>query len=76
MLCKIYRQLTLSIYAFLIAFAGHSAYIYWEYHAHPDRYAVQSAPWYVPVLTNGLFTLLIILGLLAARHITRRLRKA
>lgn len=37
-------------------FIGHSTYVYWDYRAHPELYAMNSAPWYTGILVYGIIT--------------------
>lgn len=48
---------------------GHSIYVYWDYRAHPDLYALQSAPWYTSILSYSVFTLIFVLILLLLKII-------
>jgi len=41
-------------------FLGHGLYMFWDYRAHPDLYAMQSAPWYTSILVYGAFTVVIL----------------
>lgn len=43
--------------AFVGVFIGHGAYVIWDFNAHPEIYAMQSAPWYTSILVYGVFTL-------------------
>lgn len=41
---------------FFGVFLGRAAFIIWDYAAHPQRYAAQSAPWYTGILMHGAWT--------------------
>lgn len=36
------------------------AFFIWDYIAHPEVYAVQSAPWYTAMLLLGIYTLFVV----------------
>lgn len=42
-------------------FIGHGIYVYWDFQAHPNLYAMQSAPWYTSIQIYGIITLIILL---------------
>ena len=44
----------------------------YEYYAYRDLFAVQSAPWYLSIVVNGLFTAVIVLVLLVLRRLVKR----
>lgn len=62
--------------SFLGIFVGHSIYECWNYYAHPDWYARQSAPWYSSILLYGAFTCAVLLIVLVCKWLIRRKRKA
>lgn len=41
-------------------FLGLSAYRLWDYHAHPDYYVMQSAPWYTSIIVWGIGAAVVI----------------
>ncbi len=46
-------------------FVGHGLYVFSDYRKHPDLYAMQSAPWYLSILTYGIFTaVMVVLALI------------
>ena len=47
--------------AFIGVFIGRLAAILREYNTKPERYAVQSAPWYMDILFHAVFTLAVLL---------------
>lgn len=51
---------------------GSSAYRWFHYRAHPDFYAIQSAPWYLSIQIRAVFTAAIVAALLLARWAIRR----
>lgn len=46
--------------AFIGVFIGHGIYVTWNHKAHPELYAMQSAPWYTSILVYGGFTLALL----------------
>ena len=38
------------------AYIGHVIWRVWDYRTHPDLYIVQSAPWYLSIWINAVFT--------------------
>ena len=53
-------------------FLGKLLYLLWHTRAYPEFYAMQSAPWYLSILLNGLFTAVILLVLLVLRRLVKR----
>ena len=43
---KLNHALNIIIGAFVGLFIGYAIYVVWDYNAHPQLYAAQSAPWY------------------------------
>ena len=60
------------MWAFLGVFLGSSLWRCYEYHARPGLFAVQSAPWYLSILVNGLLTAAILLVLLILRRLIKK----
>ena len=48
------RILNIIIGAFVGIFIGHGLYVFWDFKARPDLYAMQSAPWYTGILLYGI----------------------
>lgn len=69
---KVYDFLHIAMWAFIGVFLGGSLWRCYEYHARPELFAVQSAPWYLSILLNGLFTAVIVLVLLVLRRLVKR----
>lgn len=59
MLKKLNRVCNILIIVLIVAFVGYGLYVVWEYHTHPDVYAMQSAPWYIGIGLYGLLTIII-----------------
>lgn len=53
-------------------FIGYSLYMVWDYHMHPDRYAIQSAPWYTGCLLYGTITVTVLLLCVVLKIILRK----
>ena len=68
---KIYDFLRIAMWVFIGVFLGGSLWRCYEYCAYPDLFAVQSAPWYLSILLNGLFTAIIVLILLVLRRLVK-----
>lgn len=71
MLKKINRILNIIIGTSIGVFIGHGIYIYWDYKAHPDLYAMQSAPWYTSILFYGLFTIIALIAVIVIKLVIR-----
>lgn len=54
---------------------GHSLFVCWEHHKHPDYYALQSAPWYTSILVYGFTTAAIILIAVVIKLVLKNLKK-
>ena len=46
--------------AFIATFVGNVIYRFWDFKAHPDLYAMQSAPWYTSILLYGVVTIIVV----------------
>ena len=57
---KVDQILNIIMGSFTGVFIGSGLYKYWHFRKYPDLYAMQSAPWYTSILTNGLFTLVLL----------------
>ena len=51
---------------------GHSAYIIYDYKAHPGLYAMQSAPWYTGIQMYALFCAVVVGIAVIAKIIIRQ----
>ena len=69
---KVYDFLHIAMWAFIGVFLGGSLWRCYEYYARPELFAVQSAPWYLSILLNGLFTAVVVLVLLVLRRLVKR----
>ncbi len=75
MLKKLNRLLNTITGAFVGVFIGHGLYVFWDFKAHPDLYAMQSAPWYTSILLYGAMTAAILLAALVIKLIIRQKAK-
>ena len=60
MLKKLNLILNTIIGSFIGVFIGHGIYVLWDFKAHPDLYAMQSAPWYTSILLYGVMTIIVV----------------
>lgn len=67
--------LNIIIGAFAGVFIGYGTYVVWNFKAHPEVYAVQSAPWYTSILLYGAVTCVIVAVCLAIKAIIIRKNK-
>lgn len=72
MLKELNHFLNIVIGSFIGIFIGYGTYIFWDYNAHPDLYAMQSAPWYTGIFVYGLFTIAILIVTIIIKLIIRR----
>lgn len=56
-------------------FIGHGLYVFWDYQAHSDLYAAQSAPWYTSILVWGAATLFLLAVTVVLKLILRKKRR-
>lgn len=57
-------------------FVGNTLYRCWDYFRRPDFYAMQSAPWYLPVLVTGVLTAAAAVLLLIVMRMLKRKMKS
>ena len=57
---KINQILNIIMGSFIGVFIGSGLYKYWDFQKYPDLYVIQSAPWYISILINGLLTLVLL----------------
>ncbi len=63
---RLYEILRTLLGSFIGVFIGTSIYKFWDYTDKPELYAMQSAPWYLSIEVQAVFTLVIAVILLAA----------
>ena len=56
---KIYNNLYILLWVFIGVYIGSSIYKYYDYKTHIDLYAMTSAPWYLSIQINAIFTFII-----------------
>ncbi len=72
MLKKLNNFLNVLIGVNVGVFVGHSAYIFFDYKAHPDLYAMQSAPWYSSIFVYGIFAVVVLVVAAIIKLIIRK----
>lgn len=72
MLEKINRILNIIMGSCIGVFIGHGAYVFWDCKAHPELYAMQSAPWYSSILIYGTVTIVVLITAGLAKGMLRR----
>ncbi|MCI9080788.1 MAG: hypothetical protein HFI70_00410 [Lachnospiraceae bacterium] len=75
MLKKINFILNIVIGSFIGVFIGYTIYVFWDYKAHSDLYATQSAPWYTSILIYGIVTFIILIVGTAMKMVIRKRMK-
>ena len=58
--------------AFVGVFIGHGIYVFWDFKAHPDLYAMQSAPWYTSIIFYGIVTVVVLTAAIIIKLIIRK----
>lgn len=61
---KLYQILNILLWSFVGVFIGSSVYKYYDYKTHSDLYLVQSAPWYLSIQIQGIFTAIVVVIIL------------
>ena len=57
---------------FLGVFIGHGIYVYWDFKMYPNLYAIRPVPWYTSIFVHGIFTLVVVLAVIAAKFFIKR----
>ena len=57
---KLYQILNIILWSFVGVFIGNSIYKFYDYKTHPDIYIAQSAPWYLNIEIQAVFTAIIV----------------
>jgi hypothetical protein len=63
------------LFGFVGAFIGTSLYKWYDYKKYPDLYAMQSAPWYLSIEINAIFTLVIVVVILIIMLVVKKKMK-
>ena len=69
---RLYATLKLFLGCSIGIFLGRCIYLYFDFKARPDLYAMQSVPWYQPLKVQGLVTAGIAVIVLAAMWLVRK----
>lgn len=72
MLKKINQALNIVIGCFIGVFLGYSIFRFYDFKTHPERYIIQSAPWYTSVFLYGAITIVIVAVILLVKYIIRK----
>ena len=73
---RLYYILKVLLGCLVGVFAGSSLYRCWDYAQRPDFYAMQSAPWYLPILVTGVLTAAAAVLLLIVMRMLKRKMKS
>lgn len=71
---KLYNILKIMLWCFIGVFFGSSFFTWYDYKTHPEIYAAQSAPWYLGIKINAIFTLIVVIVILTVMWIIRKKR--
>ena len=69
---QLYRTLKIFLGCSIGVFLGSCIYQYYHFRTHPALYAMQSAPWYVRLEVQGLYTVVLAVILLSAMRCIRQ----
>ena len=69
---RLYATLKLFLGCSIGIFLGRCIYLYFDFKARPDLYAMQSAPWYVDLEIQGIVTAVLAAVLLAGMWLGRK----
>lgn len=69
---KVYHILKIAIGCVIGVFVGTSIYHCVDYSMHKDLYMLTSAPWYLSIQINALFTIVIVTILLVIMYILKK----
>ena len=73
---KLYNILKIIMGSCVGVFLGSSIYRYYDYKAYPDLYEIQSAPWYISIEVNAVYTLIsVVLIFIMMQVIKRRMKE-
>jgi hypothetical protein len=67
----LYKMLTYAIYGVWALFAWDTVSCILNFISNPERYAVQSAPWYTEILVSAVYALVLTGGLLLVRRLVK-----
>jgi hypothetical protein len=63
------------LWCFVGVFIGTSLYKWYDYRKYSDLYAMQSAPWYLSIEINAIFTLAIVTAILIIMWVVKKKMK-
>ena len=69
---KAYQYLKIAVGSVIGIFIGTSIYSCIDYSIHKDLYMLTSAPWYLSIQVNALFTIIIVTLLLVIMYILKK----
>ena len=69
---QLYQTLKIFLGCSIGVFQGSCIYQYYHFRTHPALYAMQSAPWYVRLEVQGLYTVVLAVILLSAMRCIRQ----
>ena len=69
---RLYVTLKLCLGCSIGVFLGRCIYLYFDFKAHLDLYAMRSAPWYVDLEIQGIVTAVLAAVLLAVMWLVRK----
>ena len=69
---QLYQTLKIFLGCSIGVFLGSCIYQYYHFRTHPALYAMQSAPWYVCLEVQGLYTVVLAVILLSAMRCIRQ----
>lgn len=72
---KLYRILQIAVWCLVGIFIGSSIYRYYDYKTYPERYICQSAPWYLNIEIQGVFTAIIVFAIIVSMWIMKKKMK-
>ncbi len=72
---KWYSILKTVMWCVIGVYAGSSIYQAYDYMKRPGLYAMNSAPWYLSIVVNGLITAAVVAVLLIFMKIIKRMKK-
>jgi hypothetical protein len=69
---QLYSLLQVMLWCFVGTFIGTSLYKWYDYKKYPDLYVMQSAPWYLSIEINAIFTLAIVVAILIVMCVVKK----
>ena len=70
-----YYILRIVLWSSIGVFMGSSVFTWYDYKCHPGLYAMQSAPWYLGIQVNGIYTVITVGIILLLMWMTRKKMK-